>query len=228
MNTEPIQIDPESPQDGGLDFREKVIELIPYLRAFARTLSGHATEADDLCQETLAKAWKSRASFEPGTNVKAWLFMILRNQFYSEKRRSWRRQPWDEEVAERTLVTRGSQDSAAELSDVARAMRTLPHEQREALILVAAGEFTYEETAKVCGCAVGTIKSRVARGRRALEETLAGRGAHAQLSRPANGAEEIMGQLDRLSAAASSTAHEIAPAHSTPGAARARLPRNSV
>src|SRR6185369_13532362 len=126
------------------------VELIPYLRAFARTLSNHRNEADDLCQEALAKAWQSRASFEPGTNMKAWLFVILRNQFYSEKRRSWRSQPWDDEIAERRLVTHASQESAAELSDVARAMRCLPDEQREALILVGAGEFSYQETANVC------------------------------------------------------------------------------
>jgi len=154
-------------QDGGPDFREKLIELIPFLRAFARTLSGHRNEADDLCQEALARAWQSRASFEPGTNVKAWLFMILRNQFYSEKRRSWRRQPWDQEAAERTLVMHGSQEAAAELSDVARAMRTLPHEQREALILIGAGDFTYKEAAEVCGCAVGTVKTTVVESRTA-------------------------------------------------------------
>jgi len=208
--------------DGGPEFREKLIELIPFLRAFARTLSGHRTEADDLCQETLVRAWKSRPSFEPGTNLKAWLFMILRNQFYSELRRSWRRQPWDEEMAERTLVTRGSQESAAELSDVARAMRTLPPEQREALILVAAGEFPYEEAATVCACAVGTIKSRVARGRRALADTLAGKGAHAQLSRPRNGQAEIMRELDRLTP----TASPEADAQRLPSQAAARVTKS--
>ena len=81
---------------GGEDFREKLVELIPFLRAFARTLCGHRDEADDLCQEALAKAWQSRATFEPGTNLKAWLFMILRNQFYSEKRRAWRQKPWED------------------------------------------------------------------------------------------------------------------------------------
>jgi len=206
MSAEPIPLVRSSPQDGGTDFREKMIELIPFLRAFARTLSRHANEADDLCQETLVRAWKSRESFEPGTNLKAWLFMILRNQFYTEKRRSWRRQPWDDAMAERTLVMRGSQESAAELSDVARAMRTLPAEQREALILVAAGEFTYEEASRVCGCAVGTIKSRVARGRRALEDMLSRGGRHASLPRPENGEQEILHELDRLSPAAISDA----------------------
>src|SRR5215510_6109478 len=159
---------------GGEDFREKLIELIPFLRAFARTLCGHRDEADDLCQEALAKAWQSRATFEPGTNLKAWLFMILRNQFYSEKRRAWRQKPWDEATAEQSLVTSGTQHASIALSDVSRAMRLLPHEQREALILVGAGGFAYEEAAKICGCALGTIKSRVARARRTLEGVMSG------------------------------------------------------
>ena len=188
---------------GGEDFREKLIELIPFLRAFARTLCGHRDEADDLCQEALAKAWQSRATFEPGTNLKAWLFMILRNQFYSEKRRAWRQKPWDEATAEQTLVTSGTQHASIQLSDVSRAMRMLPNEQREALILVGAGGFAYEEAAEICGCAVGTIKSRVARGRVALETLLSSgkmpsRRQHK--SDPNKSAlQTIMAQVDELS-----------------------------
>jgi RNA polymerase sigma factor (sigma-70 family) len=81
-------------------FRAEMIALIPFLRAFARTLSGHRDDADDLCQETLAKAWQSRGAYQMGTNLKAWLFMILRNQFYSDRRRSWRQQPWHDSDAE--------------------------------------------------------------------------------------------------------------------------------
>jgi RNA polymerase sigma-70 factor, ECF subfamily len=187
---------PLSP-DSSNEFRDKIVELIPNLRAFARTLSGHRNEADDLCQEALAKAWQSRASFEPGTNMKAWLFVILRNQFYSEKRRSWRSQPWDEEIAERRLVTKGSQEAAAELSDVARAMQSLPDEQREALILVGAGEFSYQEAADVCSCAVGTVKSRVSRGRQGLQALLAGKPRRAD-KRRSDGRQDILGELDRL------------------------------
>jgi len=185
---------------GGDDFREKLIELIPFLRAFARTLCGHRDEADDLCQEALAKAWQSRGTFEPGTNLKAWLFMILRNQFYSEKRRAWRQKPWDEATAEQSLVTSGTQHASMALSDVSRAMRLLPNEQREALILVGAGGFAYEEAAKICGCALGTIKSRVARARRTLEGVMNGSGAQPSNDRPAvgNAANEILAQLDNL------------------------------
>jgi RNA polymerase sigma-70 factor (ECF subfamily) len=199
---------PTAQAAGGEDFREKLIDLIPFLRAFARTLSGHRDEADDLCQEALAKAWQSRGTFEPGTNLKAWLFMILRNQFYSEKRRAWRQKPWDEATAEQTLVTSGTQHASIALSDVSRAMRLLPHEQREALILVGAGGFAYEEAAKICGCALGTIKSRVARARRTLEGVMSGTGPQPSGVRPAVGeaANEILAQLDTL-APADSIAH---------------------
>lgn len=194
---------PSAQHAGGEDFRAKLIELIPFLRAFARTLSGHRDEADDLCQEALAKAWQSRATFEPGTNLKAWLFMILRNQFYSEKRRAWRQKPWDEATAEQSLVTSGTQHASIQLSDVSRAMRLLPNEQREALILVGAGGFAYEEAAKICGCALGTIKSRVARARRTLEGVMAGTGPAPAGARPSVGeaANDILAQLDTLAPA---------------------------
>jgi len=196
-------IEPSTPNGsiaGGEDFRDKLIELIPFLRAFARTLCGHRDEADDLCQEALAKAWQSRATFEPGTNLKAWLFMILRNQFYSEKRRAWRQKPWDEATAEQSLVTSGTQHASIALSDVSRAMRLLPNEQREALILVGAGGFAYEEAAKICGCALGTIKSRVARARRTLENVMSGTGPQPAGVRPSVGeaANDILAQLDTL------------------------------
>jgi RNA polymerase sigma-70 factor (ECF subfamily) len=194
---------PIGQEAGGADFREKLIELIPFLRAFARTLCGHRDAADDLCQEALAKAWQSRGTFEPGTNLKAWLFMILRNQFYSEKRRAWRQKPWDEAKAEQSLITGGTQHASIALSDVSRAMRLLPHEQREALILVGAGGFAYEEAAKICGCALGTIKSRVARARRTLEGVMNGVGPHPTGVRPAVGeaANDILAQLDTLAPA---------------------------
>ena len=122
------EISPISENAGGADFRAKLVELIPFLRAFARTLSGRHAGADDLCQEALVRAWQSRATFEPGTNLKAWLFAIMRNQFYSERRRSWRQEPWDESAVEHAFVTPGAQDATMALSDVARAMRSLPNE----------------------------------------------------------------------------------------------------
>ncbi|MDZ4739516.1 MAG: sigma-70 family RNA polymerase sigma factor [Alphaproteobacteria bacterium] len=182
-------------------FRAELIELMPFLRAFARTLSGHRDDADDLCQEALAKAWQSRATYQLGTNLKAWLFMILRNQFYSERRRSWRQQPWHEGDAEKADVTQGTQGAKLDLSDLSRALRLLSDEQREALILVGAGGFSYEEASSICGCALGTIKSRVARGRTMLQELLNSQSAEPLGRREDRGdaVDEILRELNRLS-----------------------------
>tara|TARA_B100000678_G_scaffold116006_1_gene97213 strand:- start:857 stop:1465 length:609 start_codon:yes stop_codon:yes gene_type:complete len=150
------------------DFKSELASLIPHLRAFARNLCGDASSADDLAQEAMLKAWNARESYEEGTNLKAWTFTILRNAFYSEKRRSWRRQPLDPEVAEATLVSNSDPADHMELLALRNAILRLPEDQREALILVGAGGLAYEEAAEVCGCAVGTIKSRVSRARQAL------------------------------------------------------------
>lgn len=184
-------------------FRTDLVALIPFLRAFAHTLCGRREEADDLCQEALAKAWQARETFQAGTNLKAWLFVILRNQFYSEKRHAWRQRPWDQGVADQTLVTYGEQQSALNLSDLARTLRQLPDEQREALILVGAGGFSYEESAAICKCPVGTIKSRVARARATLAQALEAKLPDAQSRTPERSAtDEIMSQLDDLVPAA--------------------------
>jgi RNA polymerase sigma-70 factor (ECF subfamily) len=162
-----------SPQQE-LDFRQGLVEAIPYVRAFSRTLCGARAAADDLAQETLAKAWQARASFQPGTNLKAWLFMIARNQFYSEKRRSWRSVAWDDDLANARLIAEEGQSHHVDLADLRRALTKITPEQREALILVGAGGLSYEEASVICGCAIGTVKSRVARARQALEKLLDG------------------------------------------------------
>ena len=162
---------PVAPADDK-EFRDVLVSTIPHLRAFARSLCNDPTQADDLAQEALAKAWKARDSFEPGTSIKAWTFMILRNQFYSEKRRSWRTAPLDVEMAENTLLANDNPTVPMELLELRAALGKLPDDQREALILVGAGGMAYEEAAQVCQCAVGTIKSRVSRARRALEAIL--------------------------------------------------------
>src|ERR1041385_962661 len=116
--------------DDDAQFKADLLDLIPFLRAFARSLCGNQETADDLAQETLVKAWQARDMFAPGTNLKAWLFTILRNQFYSDRRRAWRQAPWDQDAAER--IPGGGQDQgwAAVLSDTARALRFLTDEQR--------------------------------------------------------------------------------------------------
>jgi RNA polymerase sigma-70 factor (ECF subfamily) len=163
-----------SPPDPVRDpaFKRELVTLIPHLRAFARTLTGDPTAADDLAQDAMMKAWDARASFQLGTNMKAWTFMILRNQFYSEKRRSWRQSQLDQEAAERTLVAVDDPEAPVALDELRLGLGMLPAEQREALILVGAGGFAYEEAAEICGCAVGTVKSRVSRARRALQAIL--------------------------------------------------------
>ena len=150
-----------------LQFETEFIALIPHLRAFSRMLCGQRGIADDMTQEALAKGWRARAGFEPGTNLKAWLFTILRNEFYSQIRRGWRETPWDAEKGDLIAVPANGQQWAAELSDTTRAMGALPHDQREALILVGAGGFTYEEAARICDTRPNTMKSRVSRARAA-------------------------------------------------------------
>lgn len=180
-------------------FKKDLVGLIPHLRAFARTLCGDAAAADDLAQDAVMKAWDARSSFQMGTNMKAWTFMILRNQFYSEKRRSWRQSQLDQEAAERTLVATDDPASPIALDEMRLALGMLPSEQREALILVGAGGFAYEEAADICGCAVGTVKSRVSRARRALHGILEG-GAYDRDGSPAGEAmRTILESAERLS-----------------------------
>ncbi len=192
-----------TPLDGAAEvaFKRELVGLIPHLRAFARTLCGDAAAADDLAQDAMMKAWDARSSFQMGTNMKAWTFMILRNQFYSEKRRSWRQSQLDQEAAERTLVAVDDPSSPIELDELRLALVSLPPEQREALILVGAGGFAYEEAAEICGCAVGTVKSRVSRARRALHGILAA-GGFMRDGRPADQAmSAILADADRMSGA---------------------------
>ncbi|MFB7882496.1 sigma-70 family RNA polymerase sigma factor [Brevundimonas diminuta] len=188
---------PPSADDGA--FKAELVTLIPHLRAFARTLTGDPTAADDLAQEAMTKAWDARASYQMGTNMKAWTFMILRNQFYSEKRRSWRQTQLDQEAAERTLIAVDDPEAPVALDELRQALQTLPEEQREALILVGAGGFAYEEAAEICQCAVGTVKSRVSRARKALQATLE-RGGYARDGKSAGDAmRSILADADRLS-----------------------------
>ena len=180
-------------------FKKELVTLIPHLRAFARTLTGDPTAADDLAQDAMMKAWDARASFQLGTNMKAWTFMILRNQFYSEKRRSWRQTQLDQEAAERTLMAVDDPSAPIALDELRSALKTLPDEQREALVLVGAGGFAYEEAADICNCAVGTVKSRVSRARRALQASLDA-GAYERDGTPAGEAMgSILADADRLS-----------------------------
>ena len=204
----PAEIAQKPTKDRGGDFKTELLPLIPFVRAFARSLTGNREAADDLAQETLVKAWRSRSTFMQGTNLKAWLFTILRNQFYSDRRRDWRQASWDQELAERIADSSADQMASAQFSDTVRALRCLPAEQREVVILVGAGGFSYEDAAAICKCPVGTVKSRVSRARKALMEMLDGHRALHEVPRSPeeDAAREVTAQLDRLTLGASEAA----------------------
>ena len=153
--------------------RDAMLSAVPSLRAFAISLCGNVDRADDLVQETLLRAWANIHSFEPGTNMSAWLFTILRNLFRSEYRKRRREVPDGDGTYAETMKTQPEQSSRVEFEEFRVALNKLPTDQREALVLVGASGFSYEEAAEICGCAVGTIKSRVNRARTRLAELMA-------------------------------------------------------
>jgi RNA polymerase sigma-70 factor, ECF subfamily len=148
--------------------RAVMLAAVPSLRAFAISLCGNVDHADDFVQEVLLRAWANLDSFEPGANMSAWLFTILRNLFRSEYRKRRREVEDAEGSYAESLTSLPNQASHLEMDEFRRALELLPTDQRESLILVGASGFSYEEAAKICGCAVGTIKSRVNRARSRL------------------------------------------------------------
>jgi len=153
-------------------FKSDLLSAIPSLRAFAVSLSQNADRADDLVQETLVKAWDKHQSFQPGTNLKAWLFTILRNEFYSQMRKRGREVQDSDGIMTARMAVHPSQQGQLDLKDFRAALEKLPEDQREAIILIGASGFSYEEAAEICDCAIGTIKSRVSRARTRLQEIL--------------------------------------------------------
>lgn len=153
-------------------FQIALIEAIPNLRAFAISLCGNIQTANDLVQETMLKAWTHRTKFEAGTNIKSWLFTILRNTYFSNFRRGKREVQDVDGAAAATLSTHPEQPGHMDMLDFKRALAELPGDQREALLLVGAEGFSYDETANIVGCAVGTVKSRVNRARVQLAELM--------------------------------------------------------
>ena len=153
-------------------FRGELIDAIRPLRAFSRTLIRDETRAEDLVQETLVKAWEKQKSFQPGTNIRAWLFTILRNTYYSELRKRKREVEDVDGKMTAELSVKAPQDGHMAVRDLRGALDELNAEQREALILVGASGFSYEEAGEICGVAAGTVKSRVSRARQRLSDLL--------------------------------------------------------
>jgi RNA polymerase sigma-70 factor, ECF subfamily len=179
-------------------FKKDLVAIIPQLRSFARGLCGNRDLADDLAQDAMVRAWAARQSYTPGSNFRAWIYMILRNQFYTTLRRNSRMVSWDPEAAERLLVVDAAQHDGLNVEDVSRALNKLPAEQREVLMLVGANGVSYEEAAEIMGCAIGTIKSRLARGRAALSAAINGPAfPEDQPSRPVSGKAELQMQQER-------------------------------
>jgi RNA polymerase sigma-70 factor (ECF subfamily) len=174
---------PDGPQDKGptgsgfrrppgivdpVDWHEAITRFLPSLRAFAFSLSRNPADSDDLVQETLTKAWANRARFEPGSNLRAWLFTILRNSWYTGAAKRRREVPDEEGRYAAGLTAEPSQEWTAELTSLRAALNALPPEHREAIVMVGAAGLSYQEAADISGCAVGTIKSRVNRARHRL------------------------------------------------------------
>jgi RNA polymerase sigma-70 factor (ECF subfamily) len=199
---------PVLPALSALQFEADLIALIPQLRAFSRLLCARRSISEDMAQDALTKAWRAQASFEPGTNLRAWLFAILRNEYYSHGRRAWREMHWDEVLGDRIAAPTLEQEWSMELSDTARALDGLNKEQRDALILVAAGGFTLRDAAKFCAASVGTIKSRVARARDAVRKSLNGEKPMLPRSgvRAADTTDNILAQLTALAPGAMTSA----------------------
>jgi RNA polymerase sigma-70 factor (ECF subfamily) len=163
---------PEDRKRVSPEIKQELVDNMKVLRAFAISLTRNGARADDLVQETVMKAWTNIHSYTPGTNMRAWLFTILRNSFYSERRKA-KREVADEEgeIAE-GVATKPDHDGRLNFADFRRAFEQLPVEQREVLVLVGAMQHSYEDAAEMCGVRVGTIKSRLNRGRARLAELM--------------------------------------------------------
>lgn len=168
-------------------FGARMVEQMPYLRAFAISLSGSYSLADDLVQDTLVKAWSHADSFQPGTNFRAWLVTILRNTYFSQYRKRAREAQDSDGAIAGEIPVRGGQESRLVMSDVQKALNKLAPEHREILLMIGVAELSYEDAAQASGVAVGTVKSRLNRARAKLAEHLGLTGAHDLHCDPAPG-----------------------------------------
>ncbi len=155
-----------------MDPRDELITHLPAMRAFATSLTRNAAAADDLVQDAVVKAWANMDKFQAGTNLRAWLFTILRNTYYSLYRKRRREVEDPDGKMAGQLSEKPAHDGHLAMSDFRVAFAKLTDEQREVLILIGAEGFSYEEAAVMCGCAVGTVKSRTNRARKRLAELM--------------------------------------------------------
>ncbi|HET8729449.1 MAG TPA: sigma-70 family RNA polymerase sigma factor [Alphaproteobacteria bacterium] len=153
-------------------FRDDLVTMIPHLRAFARSLTGSADQADDLVQETIMRALRAQDQYQPQTNLKAWLFTILRNQHITTMRRARFNTSSLDDCSEMVVSIPPSQYDKMQMRDVQAALMRLTAEHREVVMLIGAAGVSYEEAAQICGCPIGTVKSRLSRARRELMEML--------------------------------------------------------
>lgn len=153
-------------------FHDGLLAAAPSLRRYAMSLTRDYTAAEDLVQDTLLRAWRSQGRFEAGTNLDAWLFTILRNQFYTGARKSWREVSGTDGALGARLTSAPEQMGHLDLKDVQAALSRLSAEMREALLLVTIEGMDHEQAAAAMGCQVGTIKSRVSRARQKLAALL--------------------------------------------------------
>ena len=162
----------DSKAQSGPDPRSELVDHLPALRAFALSLTRESASADDLVQDTIVKAWTDIEKFQAGTNLRAWLFTILRNTFYSARRKTRREVSDTDGIHAARQATRPEHDGRLAMNDFRTAFAKLPDEQREALVMVGASGFSYEEAAEMTGVAVGTVKSRANRARARLATLL--------------------------------------------------------
>lgn len=172
MQTETNDLPKSEQQLPSAEFKRELLGTLKPLRAFALSLSGRHDRADDLVQDTIMKAWAKQHMFEPGTNMRAWLFTILRNEFFSQMRKKGREVQDVDGLMAGSLATHPEQYGRMDMQDFRKALAELPDDQREALLLIGASGFSYEEAAEIADCAIGTVKSRVNRARVRMQELL--------------------------------------------------------
>ena len=203
-DNQPPRKDGAVPAEGDWSFADELERLIPEMRAFARSLCRERELADDLVQDTCLKAWQAVDTFETGAPLRPWLFRILRNEYYQHSRRAWRSTSLDPEFAEQTLFVSGDMDAQLDFRILQAAIASLPDVQREALVLVVAAGYTYEEAGEICNCAPGTVKSRVSRAREAVvsrmqhADTGQVGGATRDDSRTTDGHMDLLSDIDNL------------------------------